>query len=1592
MEMDLVGIRNQNEYYTNHYFTSIFKDNAEDTISAWKKREKEDGITLPWHRFRDTSRQYYRVRDRYQYSKNEEQGKPYIQKMADLYLNALGYENRNSVTAEVADGLTVPVFHEETKANGAPLLWAFLCVAQERDEDILQSVIFEKSNDEDVLGVNLPLCNADILAKLFFAGEEAPRFIILIGINQIALIDRNKWNEKRYLQFHLNDIFSRHLESTFMAITVLLHKESLCPQDGACVLDNLDENSHKHSAGVSEALKYALRECIEILGNEVIYDMKNRQGIDLGAHPVNAAELTIECLRYMYRFLFMLFIEARPELGYAPMKSQTYVQGYSLEGVRDVCARVKEASEVVSEGYYINDTISELFHMIYMGYPEKLDDYKKAVEIEKESMHDAFTIEALKAHIFDPEYTKLITNAKLRNHAMLQIVDLMSISRTNGSRERRGRISYSALGINQMGAVYEALLSYRGFIAEEDLYEVKREGDKFSELDVGYFVPERELDNYKIEERVRYEKGELKGQLRKYEKGTFIYRLAGREREKSASYYTPEVLTKCLVKYALKELLKDKTADEILHLTICEPAMGSAAFLNEAINQIAEAYLNKKQEELGETIEFDKRFEELQKVKMFIADRNVYGVDLNPIAVELAEVSLWLNTIYKGAYVPWFGTQIVCGNSLIGARRQVYYTSKLERGKWYEEAPVRVMPGEKRKRTGVASRVYHFLLGDPGMANYTDKVIKGLESDNIKKINEWRKEFTKKYDEDDITTLLRLSEIIDTLWDKTVDLRKKVRAATYEPMSVFGHEETQEGSHTTIREKDEIYHKLFKSEKMNNAGPYARLKAAMDYWCALWFWPIDKADFLPSRQEFFFDMSLILEGGLKAVTVKTLGQMSFVDDSGNVHVDEYGNYQLHMEGSQLGLDLSSQIEGLGEVNLAYLRSDANTISGERLRIANEIAEQQRFQHWELEFANVFADKGGFDLVIGNPPWIKIEWNEFGVLSDRNPLFAVKKLSATQIIERREMALSDVITRCLYFGEYESTSGEQNFLNAQENYSLLKGQQTNLYKCFLPLAWEVSNASAVSAFVHPDGIYDDPKGGKLREKLYRRLRNHFMFANERRLFAEVDHHTTFSLNIYGCERDVCFDTISNLYAVETIEECIHGNGRGDVPLIKDENGTWNTKGHPQRIIHVTQNELDVFAKVFDGGTNGLQAKLPVLHTTSFIEVLTCIARVPQTLIDRKDDFYTTEMWHETNAQKDGTMRRNVHFPNRALEIIYSGPHFWVANPLFKTSRRVCELNSDYDPIDLTEIDSTYRPRYNYEPACDDVEYISRMPETEWGQKNADNYRIIMRNMLGQGGERTLVSAIAPPNSGHVHAVYEIGFKKWRDTVYFAGLMSSLPYDFYIKTTGKSSGGISLVGALPFPRTKFADRIIYLTLRLNCLSDLYKDLWETCWDDSFRTFEWMKKDDRLSNAMTSNLSKKWEWSSPLRTDYERRYALIEMDVLVAMALGMTLEQLISIYKVQFYIMKSYEDDTWFDANGRIVFSNKNMGNLTFKRPEWTSYVQTLKPGESVSREIIDDNSVKGEYSRKIEYLAPFTVCNREEDYRTVWEAYSKYKELH
>ena len=1575
--MDLTGILNQNEYYTNHYFSSVFEDNARETIRQWQDTAAQCGEKTPWAKLNAIASRYFTLRDRANRLRSDIMLEPVVSELAFDVLTALGYpiSAHSSKMLEVEPGVFVPVALELNKANGAPALWVILCRNGSDEESIMDSVRFMTSlqgYDDEETGCSpektaeelTHMTNEELLSKVLFGMDEPPRWVLFVGLHQIALIDRNKWNEKRFLVFQLDDIFGRKEPTTLQAMSVLLHKDSLCPKEGSSLLDTLDNESHKHASGVSKDLKYALRECIELLGNEVVYDMKERQHVGVFGKAL-ADDLTIQCLRYMYRILFMLFIEAKPELGYAPMKAETYALGYSFESLREIADNARADMDIERDGFYLKESMDLLFKLIYEGYPAGERDL-----LDEASVQGVFRIDPLKAHIFDPKRTELIEKARIRNGVLLDIIDKMSLTRGEKGK-RRGRISYSNLGINQLGSVYEALLSYRGFFAEEDLYEVKRSGDTVDDLDVGYFVTERELDQYDEDERVRTGPHPT-DPLRVHPKGEFIYRLAGREREKSASYYTPEVLTNCLVKYALKELLEGKTADEILQLTICEPAMGSAAFLNEAVTQMAEAYLTRKEKETGKSVPHEQRQQELQKIKMYIADRNVYGIDLNPVAVELAEVSLWLNTIYQGAYVPWFRTQIVNGNSLIGARRQCYNLTQLTAGKggsmWYENAPERIEPGQKRK---FAKQAYHFLMGDPGMCNYTDKVIKSLEPEKIAFIKEWNKHFCKPFNEDDCDRVLELSATIDKLWDAHVELRQEIAEKTTDPLSVWGQPEDTEHVPMTIREKDAIYESLYLSRGAENASPYARLKAVMDYWCALWFWPIDKAEELPTRQEFLFDVQMLL--GMDVIRVtgdkKNKGQLSVFD--------------LMPEEDPFLQEMLERYDRFGAVNLDRLRADFP-----RLRIANEIAQQQHFFHWELEFADVFAERGGFDLVIGNPPWIRLEWNEQNVMGDTQPQFIVKNLTATQVIHLRTDALRNHKTWSSYFEEYQSVTGQQGFMSALQNYPTLVGMKTNLFKCFLPQAWMFGNQSSISAFVHPDGVYDDPNGGLLRNQLYPRLRSHFQFTNEYKLFEGVDHHTGFSINVYGNEQRHSFVTIGNLFAPRTIEECFDCSITGDVPGIKDENGNWNTKGHPKRVVHIGRKELTLFAKLFDGNDQWRMARLPVLHSSDMLSVLNDILSYSNSLASDELVEMSTVMWDETKSQKDGITVKSCSFPLTEIETIYSGPHIGLANPVFKASRRVCEKNSDYDNIDLLMIGADYVQRFKYVPACELSDYIQKSPASG---RYIDSYRVVMREMLNLSGERSLIPTIIPPKCGHIITVF--GMKVTCDHFLIAGTLASLVSDFYIKVVGRGHCQMPILSSLPHIQGKLGIAIAARSGLLNCLNSRYAELWKMEYKPEYTCQKWAKQDPRLRDEAFANLTQEWTRDVPLRTDYERRQALIEIDTLTALALGMTLEQLKTIYQIQFPVLQSYEADTWYDRNGRIVFTvNRSLTGVGVDRKRWETEMKGAPAGTKFYQTITDDTLPGGPVERTIEYVAPFDRCDRERDYEIAWEFFSKHKEIH
>jgi hypothetical protein len=1633
--MALPGISNANEFYSAHYLESVLTNDIKKVRERWAEEARAQVEADPSADIATPEAQFKALRKPWQKLREAELGisgdpAERLRLQRELFfrplLEALGYPYAPKPEPVLIGGeaYQVPLLAEVSNAKGEPWLWVVECFnPSDEPVDPLELTIATswacQIHDPSLGKVLEGETWETLISERIFGQEIPPRWLLAVSRDQLLLIDRQKWAASRLLCFELDTLLGDINADALLAAATLLHREHTCPSGGGTpYLDELDENSHKHAYEVSGDLKYALRKSIELLGNEAIHWRRSKsEGVFKG--KTDADQLTLECLRYMYRLLFLFYIESRPDLGYAPMGSDVYRLGYSLESLREMDT-AELGSEEDKEGTYISDSLDRLFQMIWEGYPKR-DDATAQLPLAdaEETCHDSFRLTPLKAHLFDPERMPALTRVRFRNVVLQEVIELMSLTK-EGKGKRRGRVSYSQLGINQLGAVYEALLSFRGFFAEEDLFEVQpapkkakatasddddepedgneegsddtdnatASGQEHNELEVGHFVTAEQLKAYKAEEIVA-EKDT--GKPRCHPKGSFIYRLAGRDREKSASYYTPESLTQCLVKYALKELLPGKTAAEILQLKVCEPAMGSAAFLNEVVNQLAQAYLELRQQETGRSIPHEQFSTELQKVKMRLADQNVFGIDLNPVAVELAEVSLWLNSIFtpeKGrAFVPWFSQQLVCGNSLIGARRQIYRVSQLPTGSgrkakpsklWHEHAPEELAWDAELPE----GAIFHFLLPDPGMAAYKDKVIRSLEPEAIERCQRWNKAFVgEAFSESQISHLLRLSKLVDDLWKAWAEQQKQLRLRTTDPLPVWPKSETtgaNDVAWTSLKLKDRIQEQEVHGRDVANTNARLRLKWAMDYWSALWFWPINQAGSLPSRDTWLLELSMIL-GDLEQGVAPELGQGQLFADT---------------QPKQLAVDFSDRH---GFVDVEKLKAEF-----ERLRQMEAVAKRIRPLHWDLEFADLLAS-GGFDLIVGNPPWLKVEWEEKGVIGDSDPMVLIRKVSASELAKRRGEAFSaNPELRLAYLDEFEGQNGSQAFLNAVANYPLLKGSQTNLYKCFLPQAWRVASGQGVQGFLHPEGVYDDPKGKPLRMQLWQWLRWHFQFQNKIFLFTEVHDETRYSINIYARpltnRATVSCNSISNLFHPRTVDESIEtGESTAVVPGIKDDLGKWVFKGHHLRCIHINDQLLHLFAQLYDDpGTPARQARLPAIHSQQLQSVLEKFAAAPKRLGDLQGEYIALEMWHETNAQKDGTIRRDTSFPVDPTELVLSGPQFYVGSPLYKTPRAICSSNQAYDSLDLAILPDNYLPRTNYRPDVGLSEYLVRTPRVPWGEKKPVTafYRVISRTMLSQSGERTLIPAIIPLEAGHIDLGFSLTFRNTKTAIGIAGSFSSIPADFFVKSTGK--GHFRNEIARQMPLLEATDALIVRTLAVNCLTTYYADLWSESWVDGFHQQRWAKQDPRLPKSFFTNLTPTWQRDCALRTDYARRHALVEIDVLVAQALKLTLEELITIYRVQFPVMQQYERDTWYDRNGRIVFTaSKGLTGVGFPRKGSGRGANKTTGWEDIQHEtsgvfertILDDTLPGGPIERTITYEAPFDRCDRVEDYRVAWKFFKE-----
>ena len=209
------------------------------------------------------------------------------------------------------------------------------------------------------------------------------------------------------------------------------------------------------------------------------------------------------------------------------------------------------------------------------------------------------------------------------------------------------------------------------------------------------------------------------------------------------------------------------------------------------------------------------------------------------------------------------------------------------------------------------------------------------------------------------------------------------------------------------------------------------------------------------------------------------------------------------------------------------------------------------------------------------------------------------------------------------------------------------------------------------------------------------------------------------------------------------------------------------------------------------------------------------------------------------------------------------------------------------------------------------------------------------------------------------------------------MFSLPFDWFVKMTGKSNLQNDTIKLLPaLPRNP---RIAARALLLNCLNRDYAELWREAWDEAYLRDGWLSSDPHLT-PWRDHLKNEWSWNTPLRTQLDRRQALVELDVIVTKALGLSLDDLLLMYRVSFPTMRKYDADTFYDQNGRCVFSAKG-GESYLSRKEWEE-IRDMPSGEfkkTITETVFSDTPTE----RTIVYRAPFYRKDREDDYREAWE---------
>ncbi len=279
------------------------------------------------------------------------------------------------------------------------------------------------------------------------------------------------------------------------------------------------------------------------------------------------------------------------------------------------------------DGYEIFNRFINLYEVIHDGTSKKYDY--------------GFEIEGFKESIFSKNEWKFAKKHKINNRDMLKILFMLNFIEANISGRKYQQIPYSYFTPRQLGSIYESFLEFKLKEAQTDLIFNKNEWK------------EGNLNSRKVIEMNLPKDFIVK-------KGDLFFDTDNDDRKLTGSYYTPDHVVNYIIESSISPLLANiKTSKRLLELKICDPSMGSGHFLSGVLDYLTKLYREMLTSELLDDID-----ESFTQSARLILDSCIFGVDLNPRAVKLAKMSLWLSTAEPSRKLENLDDQLKIGNSL----------------------------------------------------------------------------------------------------------------------------------------------------------------------------------------------------------------------------------------------------------------------------------------------------------------------------------------------------------------------------------------------------------------------------------------------------------------------------------------------------------------------------------------------------------------------------------------------------------------------------------------------------------------------------------------------------------------------------------------------------------------------------------------------------------------------------------------------------------------------------------------------------------------------------------------------------------------